>query len=242
MDSLKRSCAGTEEVYVARVRPGYLSYRRAGERYSIWATLENKALIFQLSCVLAHADYCDRSGVPSGSKRWSPHEYFPITGQATRDLVVTAFPAVAQAKALRLLRDSASLRRHELGKSVNRIEGVTFLARQPRFAEDCRPPWPTRSVPDSFYRRFSTSITLTVLRERRQRLVRHCLHHGFLGAGLFAKGTEPVFFDRHDGQAGDLWMTLSRRLEECNGATLPNFKRWYSPGRQPRVLAVEGAL
>ena len=193
-----------------------------------FGAMENKGLnIFNTSCVLASPDtatdanYQRVEGVVA-------HEYFH--NWSGNRVTCRDWFQLSLKEGFTVYRD-AQFSAEMNAPTVKRVTDVDLL-RAGQFTEDAGPlAHPVR--PDS-YQEISNFYTSTVY-EKGAEVVG--MLATILGRDGFRQGTD-LYFDRHDGQAvttGD----FLRALEDANGVSLPQFRRWYEQAGTPELSVAE---
>lgn len=222
LDALKRSMKWDEEKY-GREYDLDIFMIVAVDDFNMGA-MENKGLnIFNSSCVLANP----QTATDVAYQRIEAivaHEYFH--NWSGNRVTCRDWFQLSLKEGFTVFRD-AQFTADMNSKTVKRIEDATFL-RTVQFAEDASPmAHPVQ--PDSFME-ISNFYTVTIY-EKGCEIV--SMIHKILGEAGFRKGSD-LYFDRHDGQAVTIDEFISA-MEDANGVSLTQFKRWYKFAGTPVV-------
>ena len=222
MDALKRSMKWDEDKY-GREYDLDIFMIVAVDDFNMGA-MENKGLnIFNSSCVLANpqtatdASYLRIEAIVA-------HEYFH--NWSGNRVTCRDWFQLSLKEGFTVYRDS-QFTADMNSAAVKRIEDASIM-RTVQFAEDAGPmAHPVQ--PDSFME-IANFYTVTIY-EKGSEIVG--MIHKLLGAKGFRKGSD-LYFERHDGQAVTINEFVSA-MEDANGTSLTQFKRWYKSAGTPVV-------
>ena len=222
MDALKRSMKWDEEKY-GREYDLDIFMIVAVDDFNMGA-MENKGLnIFNSSCVLANP----QTATDAAYQRIEAivaHEYFH--NWSGNRVTCRDWFQLSLKEGFTVYRD-AQFSADMNSKTVKRIEDAALM-RTVQFAEDAGPmAHPVQ--PDSFIE-ISNFYTVTIY-EKGAEIVG--MIHKLLGDEGFRKGSD-LYFQRHDGQAVTINEFVSA-MEDANGISLTQFKRWYKSAGTPIV-------
>jgi aminopeptidase N len=222
MDALKRSMKWDEDKY-GREYDLDIFMIVAVDDFNMGA-MENKGLnIFNSSCVLANP----QTATDASYQRIEAivaHEYFH--NWSGNRVTCRDWFQLSLKEGFTVYRD-AQFTADMNSAAVKRIEDASIM-RTVQFAEDAGPmAHPVQ--PDSFME-ISNFYTVTIY-EKGAEIVG--MIHKLLGAKGFRKGSD-LYFDRHDGQAVTINEFVSA-MEDANGISLTQFKRWYKSAGTPVV-------
>lgn len=222
MDALKRSMKWDEEKY-GREYDLDIFMIVAVDDFNMGA-MENKGLnIFNSSCVLANP----QTATDAAYQRIEAivaHEYFH--NWSGNRVTCRDWFQLSLKEGFTVYRD-AQFSADMNSKAVKRIEDAALM-RTVQFAEDAGPmAHPVQ--PDSFIE-ISNFYTVTIY-EKGAEVVG--MIHKLLGDDGFRKGSD-LYFQRHDGQAVTINEFVSA-MEDANGVSLTQFKRWYKSAGTPVV-------
>lgn len=222
MDALKRSMKWDEEKY-GREYDLDIFMIVAVDDFNMGA-MENKGLnIFNSSCVLANP----QTATDAAYQRIEAivaHEYFH--NWSGNRVTCRDWFQLSLKEGFTVFRD-AQFSADMNSAAVKRIEDATIM-RTVQFAEDAGPmAHPVQ--PDSFIE-ISNFYTVTIY-EKGAEIVG--MIHKLLGETGFRKGSD-LYFDRHDGEAVTINEFVSA-MEDANGLSLAQFKRWYKSAGTPVV-------
>lgn len=222
MDALKRSMKWDEEKY-GREYDLDIFMIVAVDDFNMGA-MENKGLnIFNSSCVLANP----QTATDAAYQRIEAivaHEYFH--NWSGNRVTCRDWFQLSLKEGFTVYRD-AQFSADMNSKTVKRIEDAALM-RTVQFAEDAGPmAHPVQ--PDSFIE-ISNFYTVTIY-EKGAEVVG--MIHKLLGDDGFRKGSD-LYFQRHDGQAVTINEFVSA-MEDANGISLTQFKRWYKSAGTPVV-------
>ena len=222
MDALKRSMTWDEEKY-GREYDLDIFMIVAVDDFNMGA-MENKGLnIFNSSCVLANPQTATDSAYLR-IEAIVAHEYFH--NWSGNRVTCRDWFQLSLKEGFTVFRDS-QFSADMNSKTVKRIEDVAFL-RTVQFAEDAG-PMAHAVQPDSFIE-IANFYTVTIY-EKGAEIVG--MIHKLLGEEGFRKGSD-LYFVRHDGQAVTINEFVSA-MEDANGISLTQFKRWYKSAGTPVV-------
>ena len=222
MQSLKAAMAWDEKVY-GREYDLDIFMIVAVDSFNMGA-MENKGLnIFNTSCVLASPETTPDAAYQR-VEAVVAHEYFH--NWSGNRVTCRDWFQLSLKEGFTVFRDQQFS--SDMGSPVvNRIDQVTLL-RTMQFPEDAGPmAHPVR--PDS-YIEINNFYTLTVY-EKGAEVVR--MIHTLLGPDRFRKGTD-LYFSQHDGKAVTT-EDFVLAMEEANGVSLDQFRRWYSQAGTPHI-------
>ena len=222
MDALKRSMKWDEDKY-GREYDLDIFMIVAVDDFNMGA-MENKGLnVFNSSCVLANP----QTATDAAYQRIEAivaHEYFH--NWSGNRVTCRDWFQLSLKEGFTVFRDS-QFSSDMNSKTVKRIEDATLL-RSVQFAEDAGPmAHPVQ--PDSFIE-ISNFYTVTIY-EKGAEIVG--MIHKLLGEEGFRKGSD-LYFERHDGQAVTINEFVAA-MEDANGISLTQFKRWYKSAGTPVV-------
>ena len=222
MDALKRSMKWDEDKY-GREYDLDIFMIVAVDDFNMGA-MENKGLnIFNSSCVLANP----QTATDAAYQRIEAivaHEYFH--NWSGNRVTCRDWFQLSLKEGFTVFRD-AQFSADMNSATVKRIEDAALM-RTVQFAEDAGPmAHPVQ--PDSFIE-ISNFYTVTIY-EKGCEVVG--MIHKLLGSEGFRKGSD-LYFDRHDGQAVTINEFVAA-MEDANGISLTQFKRWYKSAGTPVV-------
>ena len=222
MDALKRSMKWDEDKY-GREYDLDIFMIVAVDDFNMGA-MENKGLnIFNSSCVLANP----QTATDIAYQRIEAivaHEYFH--NWSGNRVTCRDWFQLSLKEGFTVYRD-AQFTADMNSATVKRIEDASLM-RTVQFAEDAGPmAHPVQ--PDSFIE-ISNFYTVTIY-EKGCEVVG--MINKLLGKQGFRKGSD-LYFERHDGQAVTINEFISA-MEDANGISLTQFKRWYKSAGTPVV-------
>ena len=222
MESLKRAMRWDEERF-GREYDLDVFMIVAVEDFNFGA-MENKGLnIFNTSCVLASPD----TATDANHQRVEAvvgHEYFH--NWSGNRVTCRDWFQLSLKEGFTVYRDSR-FSADMNAPTVKRVMDVDLL-RAVQFAEDAGPL--AHPVRPQSYQEINNFYTCTVY-EKGAEVVG--MLATILGRAGFRRGTD-LYFDRHDGQAVTT-EDFIRALEDANGVSLPQFRRWYEQAGTPQL-------